>query len=295
MKRVMLFLGTNLAIVVLLGVVVNVLGVNRYLTESGLDLPTLLMFTAVFGMGGSFISLAMSKWIALRSTRAQVIETPRDGAERWLLETVRRQAQQAGIGMPDVAIYESDDVNAFATGAKRNSALVAVSTGLLRAMNQDEAEAVLAHEISHVANGDMVTLALIQGVVNTFVMFFARIIGFAVDRALSGGRERRGVGIGFYVATMVAELVLGFLASMIVMWFSRQREFRADAGSASLAGSQKMIAALRRLAEIHQPGKLPTEMAAFGIHGSLGSGIKRLFLSHPPLEERIAALQRAGG
>ena len=295
MKRVMLFLGTNLAIVVLLGVVVNVLGVNRYLTESGLDLPTLLMFTAVFGMGGSFISLAMSKWIALRSTRAQVIETPRDGAERWLLETVRRQAQQAGIGMPDVAVYESDDVNAFATGAKRNSALVAVSTGLLQAMNQDEAEAVLAHEISHVANGDMVTLALIQGVVNTFVMFFARIIGFAVDRALSGGRERRGVGIGFYVATMVAELVLGFLASMIVMWFSRQREFRADAGSASLAGSQKMIAALRRLAEIHQPGKLPTEMAAFGIHGSLGSGIKRLFLSHPPLEERIAALQRAGG
>ena len=263
MKRVVLFLGTNLAIVVLLGIVVNVLGVNRFITEAGLDLPTLLMFTAVFGMGGSFISLAMSKWIALRSTGAQIIETPRNAPEKWLLETVHRQARQAGIGMPSVAVYDSADVNAFATGAKRNDSLVAVSTGLLRHMDRDEVEAVLGHEISHVANGDMITLALIQGVVNTFVMFFARIIGFAVDQFMRGGGERRGgVGIGYYVATMAAELVLGFLASMIVMWFSRQREFRADAGGASLAGRGKMIAALERLGSLHQPSQLPSEMAA---------------------------------
>jgi heat shock protein HtpX len=293
MKRVALFLGTNLAIVVLLGIVVNVVGANQFITESGLDLPTLLVFTAIFGMGGSFISLAMSKWIALKSTRAQIIDTPRNAAEQWLLETVHRQAEQAGIGMPSVAVYDSPDVNAFATGAKRNDALVAVSTGLLRGMDRGEVEAVLGHEVSHVANGDMVTLALIQGVVNTFVMFFARIIGFAVDAFLRGNNQNRGgVGIGYFVATMVAELVLGFLASMIVMWFSRQREFRADVGGAALAGRQQMISALERLGSLHQPTQLPSEMAAFGIHGSLGDGLKRLFMSHPPIEERIAALRQ---
>lgn len=295
MKRVLLFLGTNFAIVLVLGVVVNILGVNQFITESGLNLGTLLMFTAVFGMGGSFISLAMSKWIALRSTGAQVIESPSNTAEQWLVETVRRQADEAGIGMPSVAIYDSADVNAFATGAKRNDALVAVSSGLLRTMHKDEVEAVLAHEISHVANGDMVTLALIQGVVNTFVMFLARIVGFFVDSMMRGNQQQRGgVGIGYFLATMVAEIVLGFLASMIVMWFSRQREFRADSGAARLAGSGKMVAALRRLQSLQQPTQLPGEMAAFGIHGSLGAGFKRLFLSHPPLEERIAALERAG-
>lgn len=295
MTRVLLFLGTNLAIVVVLGIVVNILGLNQFITESGLDLTSLLMFTAVFGMGGSFISLAMSKWIAIRSTKAQIIESPRNDAEHWLLETVRRQASEAGIGMPSVAIYDSQDVNAFATGAKRNDALVAVSTGLLATMHRDEVEAVLAHEISHVANGDMVTLALIQGVVNTFVMFLARIIGFFVDSLMRGNQQQQGgVGIGYFVATIVAEIVLGFLASMIVMWFSRQREFRADSGGASLAGSGKMVAALRRLQSLHQPTQLPGEMAAFGIHGSLGAGFKRLFMSHPPLEERIAALERRG-
>lgn len=293
MKRVLLFLGTNFAIVIVLGIVVNILGVNQFITESGLNLGTLLLFTAVFGMGGSLISLAMSKWIALRSTGAQVIESPRNSAEQWLLETVQRQAKEAGIGMPSVAVYDSPDVNAFATGAKRNDALVAVSTGLLRTMHRDEVEAVLGHEISHVANGDMVTLALIQGVVNTFVMFLARIIGFFVDSLLRGNQQQQGgVGIGYFIATIVAELVLGFLASMIVMWFSRQREFRADSGGAHLAGSGKMVAALRRLQSLQQPSQLPGEMAAFGIHGSLGAGLKRLFLSHPPIEERIAALER---
>lgn len=293
MKRVVLFVLTNLAILVVLGIVVNVLGANRFLSESGVDLSTLLVFAAVFGMGGSFISLALSKWIAKRSTRAQVIEQPRTPTEQWLVQTVRSQAGRAGIGMPEVAVYASPAPNAFATGASRNNALVAVSTGLLENMNQDEVEAVLGHEISHVANGDMVTLALIQGVLNTFVIFLARIVGFVVDRALSSNNngEYRGPGIGYWITSIIAEIVLGFLASLIVMWFSRQREFRADAGGAKLAGRQQMIAALERLRQVAKPSYLPSEMKAFGINGGLGEGLKKLFMTHPPLAERIAALQ----
>jgi heat shock protein HtpX len=251
----------------------------------------LLAFAAVIGFTGSFISLAMSKWMAKRSTGAVVIEQPRSAAEQWLVETVRRQAKQAGIGMPEVAIYESPDINAFATGMNRNNALVAVSTGLLSNMRQDEAEAVLGHEITHVANGDMVTLTLIQGVVNTFVIFLARVAGFVVDSFLRRDQESSGPGIGYWVTSIVAEIVLGILASMIVMWFSRQREFRADAGGARLAGRGKMIAALEALKRAHEPAALPNQMAAFGINGGIGSGLKRLFMSHPPLDERIAALQ----
>lgn len=292
MKRVVLFVLTNLAILVVLGVVVNVLGANRFLSESGVDLSTLLVFAAVFGMGGSFISLALSKWIAKRSTGAQVIEQPRTPTEQWLVQTVRAQAGRAGIGMPEVAVYASSAPNAFATGASRNNALVAVSTGLLENMDRDEVEAVLGHEISHVANGDMVTLALIQGVLNTFVIFLARIVGFVVDRALSSNNnEYRGPGIGYWVTSIIAEIVLGFLASLIVMWFSRQREFRADAGGAKLAGRQQMIAALERLRQVAEPSHLPSEMKAFGINGGLGEGLKKLFMTHPPLAERIAALQ----
>jgi heat shock protein HtpX len=292
MKRVVLFMLTNLAILVVLGIVVNLLGANRFLSSSGINLPTLFLFAAVFGMGGSFISLAMSKWIAKKSTGAQVIQQPRSPAEQWLVQTVRRQASQAGIGMPEVAIFNSPAPNAFATGANRNSALVAVSTGLLQNMNQDEVEAVLGHEISHVANGDMVTLALIQGVVNTFVIFLARVVGFVVDRALSSNNQGyRGPGIGYWVTSIIAEIVLGFLASIIVMWFSRRREFRADSGGAQLAGRQKMIAALERLRQVSQPSQLPSEMQAFGINGGLGAGLRKLFMTHPPLQERIAALQ----
>jgi heat shock protein HtpX len=246
-------------------------------------------------MGGSFISLLASKWIAKKSTGAQVIEQPRNATEHWLVETVGRQAREADIGVPEIAVYQSPDINAFATGADKNNALVAVSTGLLQSMTKAEAEAVLAHEVSHVANGDMVTLSLIQGVVNTFVMFFARVIGLAIDSFLRGQREgHHGPGIGFWVGTIFAEIILGFLATMIVMWFSRWREFRADAGGASLAGREKMIAALERLRAQHQPSHLPTELAAFGINGGLGAGLKKLFLSHPPLEQRIAALRAAG-
>jgi heat shock protein HtpX len=294
MKRIFLFLMTNLAILVVLGIVVNVLGANRFLTGSGIDLPTLFLFAAIFGMGGSFISLLMSKTIAKASTGAHIIAQPTSQTERWLVETVHRQAEQAGIDMPEVAIYDAPEPNAFATGANRNNALVAVSTGLLSAMDADEAEAVLGHEISHVANGDMVTLTLIQGVVNTFVIALARIVGFAVDRALSSSNsEYRGPGIGYWVTSIIAEILLGFLATMIVMWFSRQREFRADIGGASLAGRQKMIAALERLRMMSQPSQLPGEMAAFGIVGGVGEGLKKLFLSHPPLDERIAALRDA--
>lgn len=296
MKRVVLFVLTNLAILVVLGIVVNLLGANRFLSASGINLPTLFVFAAVFGMGGSFISLAMSKWIAKKSTGAQVIQQPHSPAEQWLVQTVSRQAKQAGIGMPEVAIFNSPAPNAFATGANRNSALVAVSTGLLQNMNQDEVEAVLGHEISHVANGDMVTLALIQGVVNTFVIFLARVVGFVVDRALSSNnQEYRGPGIGYWITSILAEIVLGFLASIIVMWFSRQREFRADSGGAQLAGRQKMIAALERLRQVSQPSRLPSEMQAFGINGGLGEGLRKLFMTHPPLEERIAALQAHRG
>ncbi len=294
MKRIMLFLATNLAVLIVLGIVVNLLGANRFLSAQGIDVGTLLVFAAVFGMGGSFISLAMSKWIAKKSTGAQVIQQPRNSTEQWLVETVRRQAAQAGIGMPEVAVYGSPTPNAFATGANRNNALVAVSTGLLANMTQDEVEAVLAHEVSHVANGDMVTLALIQGVVNTFVIAIARIVGFMVDRFLQGNNEEyHGPGIGYWITSIVAEILLGVLASIIVMWFSRQREFRADAGSAQLVGSRKMIAALQRLGNIHEPSHLPSEMQAFGINGGLKGGLARLFMSHPPIEERIAALRGA--
>jgi heat shock protein HtpX len=290
MKRVFLFLATNLAIVIVLSVTLRLLGFERILDEQGvaLDLNALLLFAAVFGFGGSFISLALSKWTAKRLTGAQVIVQPRDQNEAWLVDTVRRQASQAGIGMPEVAIYDAPEVNAFATGMSRNRALVAVSSGLLRSMTRDEAEAVLGHEVSHVANGDMVTLALIQGVVNTFVIFLARVIGHLVDRVVF--KTERGHGPAFWIATIVAELLLGLLASMIVMWFSRRREFRADRGGASLAGRGKMIAALQRLGGA-RTAPLPDQMAAFGISGTLGRGLKRLFMTHPPLEERIAALQ----
>ena len=291
MKRILLFLGTNLAIVLVLSITLRILGVEPYLTERGLNLGSLLIFAAVMGMGGAFISLALSKWMAKRAVGAVVIEQPRTPTEQWLVQTVRRQAQVAGIGMPEVAVFEANEVNAFATGMNRNKALVAVSTGLLQNMTRPEAEAVLGHEVSHIANGDMVTLALIQGVVNTFVIFLARVIGHLVDRTVF--RTENGHGPAFFVTMIVAELVLGVLASIIVMWFSRQREFRADAGGAQLAGRQQMIAALKRLAMAHT-APLPDKMAAFGIAGGGGRGLKRLFMTHPPLEERIAALVAAG-
>ena len=291
MKRIFLFLATNLAVVLLLSVVANLLGVNRFLVGNGLNLPALLIFAAIFGMGGSLISLLMSKWIAKRSVGAQVIEQPRTQTEQWLVETVRRQAQAAGIGMPEVALYDSPEPNAFATGANRNSALVAVSTGLLEQMSAEEVEAVLGHEVSHVANGDMVTLSLLQGVLNTFVIVLARVVGYLVDQALSRG-ESRGPGIGYFLTSFVMELLFGFLASLIVMWFSRYREFHADAGGARLAGRGKMIAALERLRQLHEPSQLPSQMAAFGINGGLGDGLRKLLMTHPPLEERIEALRR---
>jgi len=293
MKRILLFLATNLAVVLLLGTVARLLGVDRFLFQSGLNLPSLLVFAAIFGMGGSLISLLMSKWIAKSSVGAQVIEQPRTQAERWLVETVQRQARAAGIGMPEVALYDSPEPNAFATGANRNAALVAVSTGLLEQMSADEVEAVLGHEVSHVANGDMVTLSLIQGVLNTFVIVLSRVVGYLVDQFLSRG-ENRGPGIGYWITSMILEIVFGLLASLIVMWFSRYREFHADAGGARLAGRGKMIAALERLQQLHEPSQLPSQMAAFGINGGLGDGLRKLLMTHPPLEERIAALRRQG-
>jgi heat shock protein HtpX len=289
MKRIFLLVATNVAILLVLSVTLRLLGVDRILDERGtLDLNALLIFSAVIGFGGSFISLALSKFIAKRSMGVRVIEQPRDATESWLVETVRRQAQAAGIGMPEVGIFDSPDMNAFATGPRRNSALVAVSSGLLRGMSRREAEAVLGHEISHVANGDMVTLTLIQGVLNTFVVFLSRVIGYVVDRVVF--KTERGQGPAFFIATIVAQLVLGILASMIVMWFSRYREFRADAGGAKLEGRDSMIGALERLKQQH-PQPLPEQMAAFGIAGGLGQGVKRLFMTHPPLEERIAVLR----
>jgi heat shock protein HtpX len=292
-KRIVLFLITNLAVLFVLNITMRLLGVDRMLAQSGggLNLGALLVIAGVIGFGGALVSLAMSKWSAKFMTGAQVIESPRTGAEQWLVETVRRLAQQAGIGMPDVAIYDAPDINAFATGMNRNSALVAVSSGLLNSMSRDEAEAVLGHEITHVANGDMVTLALIQGVVNTFVIFLSRIIGNLVDKAVF--RTERGNGPAYWITSIIAELVLGILASLIVMWFSRQREFRADAGGASLAGRGKMIAALQRLKLVHDAPQLPAQMRAFGISGGQTGGLARLFMSHPPLDERIEAL-RAG-
>ena len=295
MKRVLLFLVTNVAVVLVLGVVLSLLGVDRILDEQGvgLDMRSLLVFAAVFGMGGSFISLAMSKWIAKRMMGAQVIASPRSETEVWLFETVRRQAGQAGIGMPEVAVFDSPDPNAFATGMRRNSALVAVSTGLLRSMNREEVEAVLGHEISHVANGDMVTLSLIQGVVNTFVIFLSRIVGYFVDRVVLKNEE--GHGIGFFITTIVAQIVFGILASVIVMWFSRRREYRADAGGARLAGVGSMIAALESL-QRSTFDPLPDQMQAFGISGKPGkNSLKLLFMTHPPLEDRIEALKRSAG
>jgi len=292
MKRIFLFILTNLAVVFVINITLRLLGVDQILDQSGgINFNALLIMSAVIGFSGSIVSLLMSKWSAKRMVGAQVIENPFDPTERWLVETVRRQADAAGIGMPEVAVYDAPDVNAFATGWNRNAALVAVSTGLLHSMSRDEAEAVLGHEISHVANGDMVTLALIQGVVNTFVIFFAKLFGILVDRVLLKNDRRNGRGIGAFVAEMVAQLVLGVLASIIVMWFSRQREFRADAGGASLAGRNKMIAALERLKLNHEQSALPEKIAAFGISG--GKGVSRLFMTHPPLEERIKVL-RAG-
>jgi len=295
MKRIALFLATNIAIVLVLGITLRILGVESILDQQGvgLDINSLLIFAAVFGFGGSFISLAMSKWIAKRSTGAQVIESPRTAQENWLFNTVQRQAERAGIGMPEVAIYDAPDVNAFATGMSRNNSLVAVSTGLLNSMTQDEAEAVLGHEVSHIANGDMVTLTLIQGVVNTFVIFLSRIIGHIVDRVVF--KVERGHGPAFWITAIVAEIILGILASTIVMWFSRQREFRADIGGADLAGRQKMIAALQRLQGTVNEPHLPDQIAAFGINGGLGQGIKKLFMTHPPLSKRIDALKRYQG
>jgi heat shock protein HtpX len=286
-KRIALFLATNLAVLMLFSVVMAVFGIDPR-TNAGL-----LVMAAMFGFGGSIISLLASKWIAKMTTRAYVIQEPRNEIERWLVQTVRRQAEAAGIGMPEVAIYDAPELNAFATGANRNHALVAVSTGLLRAMDHDEVEAVLAHEVSHVANGDMVTMALLQGVLNTFVIVLARLVGRVVDGFLSGNREDGSVGIGYYAVVFVLDLVFGLVASVIAMWFSRWREFRADAGGARLAGRGKMIAALERLSMTYGESTLPKQVQAFGISGGVGHGLRKLFLSHPPLEERIAALRNA--
>ncbi|NKB62854.1 MAG: protease HtpX [Gammaproteobacteria bacterium] len=288
-KRILYFILTNLAIIFVLNITMRLLGFDLYLASTGQDPIGLLFYAGIIGMAGSFISLAMSKSMAKRFSGARVIETPQTSQESWLVSTVKKQADMAGIGMPEVAIFDTPQVNAFATGMRRNSALVAVSSGLLDQMTQDEAEAVMAHEISHVANGDMITLALIQGVVNTFVIFLSRVIGQFVDKAIF--KNERGHGIGFWVTTIVAELVLGILASTIVMYFSRQREFRADAGGAKLAGKEKMIAALERLQAQHEPSILPDQLAAFGISGGRGAGLKKLFMSHPPLAERIEALR----
>ena len=292
--RILLFLATNLAVLVLVSVIFNLLGLEGILTNNGVDLnlSSLLVFCGLFGMSGSLISLLLSKFMAKRSTGTQLIETPRNQEEQWLIDTVKSLADDAGIGMPEVGIFPSDAANAFATGWNRNKALVAVSNGLLRRFEEREARAVLAHEIGHVANGDMITLSLVQGVVNTFVMFFARIIGHPVDRVVF--KTERGHGIGYFVVTIVAEIVLGILASMIVMWFSRYREYRADAAGARLADREGMIAALQRLkAEQGLPGDLPGELTAFGIRSHTGSGLAALLRSHPPLDDRILALQNA--
>jgi len=283
-NRIALFLATNLAVMVLAGIVMSLLGVHPN------QMGGLLVMAALFGFGGSIISLLMSKGMAKRATGAQVITQPRNESEQWLLATVQRQAQAAGIGMPEVAVYDAPEINAFATGANRNNALVAVSTGLLRAMSRDEAEAVLGHEVSHVANGDMVTMALLQGVLNTFVIVLARVAGGIIDNAISGNREGSRPGLAYFAIVMVLEMVLGLFATMIAMWFSRRREFRADAGGASLAGREKMIAALERLSA-NRPSTLPAQVEAFGIAGGIGEGLKKLFLSHPPMEQRIAALR----
>ncbi len=289
-KRVALFLATNLAVLVLLGIVMSVL--QKFGIRVG-NQGQLIVMAAIFGFGGSFISLLISKWMAKRSTGAHVIEQPRNELEQWLVATVHRQAERAGIGKPEVAIYDAPEINAFATGANRNNALVAVSTGLLRSMSRDEAEAVLGHEVTHVANGDMVTMALIQGVLNTFVIVLSRVVGRVIDGFISGNRESSGGGIGYFITVFVLDIVFGLFASMIAMAFSRHREFRADAGGADLAGREKMVAALRRLSQTYGHSSLPSQIQAFGISGAVGHGMRRLMMSHPPLEERIAALQRS--
>ncbi|HEX6612531.1 MAG TPA: protease HtpX [Rhodanobacteraceae bacterium] len=296
MRRVLLFVGTNLAVVFLLGIIVHFLGLDRLAAVQGAGgLWPLLGYAAVFGFGGAFISLAMSKSIAKWTTGAHVIAQPRDADERWLFDTVRHHAEKAGIGMLEIAIYDGPEMNAFATGASRNHALVAVSSGLLHGMNRDEVEAVLGHEITHVANGDMVTMTLLQGVLNTFVIFLARVVGRIVDGAIAGNNERSGGGIGYFAVVMILQLVFGLIASLIVMAFSRRREFRADAGGARLAGRGRMIAALQRLQAQHGASTLPRAMAAFGISDRAAQGLGRLWMSHPPLEERIAALRNAPG
>lgn len=291
MKRIALFMATNIAVLFVAAIVMQLLGIDRHMAATGQDMWGLLIFAALLGFGGSFISLAMSKWIAKRSTGAHVIEQPRNETEAWLLSTVQRQAQMAGIKCPEVAVYDAPEINAFATGPSRNNSLVAVSTGLLRGMSRDEAEAVLGHEVAHVANGDMVTMALLQGVLNTFVIVLSRLIGRIVDQVVF--RSDRP-GIGYFVVSLIAQVVLGVLASMIAMAFSRYREFRADEGGAKLAGREKMIAALQRLQAQSGENTLPKEVAAFGISGHMAAGFKRLFMSHPPLPERIEALRRGG-
>lgn len=288
--RVGLFLATNFAILMVLGVSMQLLGIDAYLADGGLNLTGLLFMSAVIGFAGSFISLAMSKSMAKRSMGVRIIEQPGSAEERWLVETVQRQAQQAGIGMPEVGVFDSPQPNAFATGMKRNAALVAVSTGLLHHMRPDEVEAVLGHEISHVANGDMVTMGLLQGVLNTFVIFFSRIIGHLIDRVIF--RVERGYGPGYWIGSIFAQVILGILASIIAAWFSRRREYRADAGGAALAGREKMIAALQRLQMGRENEDLPGQLAAFGIAGGIGQGLAKLMATHPPLEVRIAALQQ---
>jgi heat shock protein HtpX len=289
MKRIILFVLTNLAVVVVLGIVASLLGVNKYLTPNGLDLGALLGFALIMGFGGAFISLLISKPVAKWSSGVRVIAQPQNADEAWIVETVRKFADKAGIGMPEVGIFEGDP-NAFATGAFKNSALVAVSTGLLQGMTREEVEAVIGHEVAHIANGDMVTMTLIQGVMNTFVVFLSRVIGYAVDSFLrKNDSENTGPGIGYMVTTIVLDILLGFLAAIIVAWFSRHREFRADAGAAQLMGrNQPMINALARLGGMH-PAELPKSMAAMGIAGGIG----QLFSTHPPIEERIAALQNS--
>lgn len=290
MKRIFYFLVTNLAIVLVLSITMRLLGVEPFLNANGLNLNSLLIFAAVMGFGGAFISLAISKWSAKQMSGAVTIENPKTPDEIWLMNIVKKQSNAVGIQMPEVAIFNSPVVNAFATGMSRDSSLVAVSSGLLEMMTKDEAEAVIGHEISHIANGDMVTLTLIQGVVNTFVLFFSRVIGYTVDKVVFKTRE--GTGPAFFITMIISELLLGVLASIIVMWFSRQREYRADFGGGQLAGNQKMIAALKRLKAQYEPSALPKSIAALGISGEQGMGLKELFSTHPSLDDRIARLQQ---
>ena len=289
--RIFLLIATNFAVVVVFGIVAQLFGLDKILAQNGMSgqMTGLFIMSLIIGFGGSFISLAMSKWLAKKSMGVQIIDQPANNAEQWLIDTVQRQAEQANIAMPEVGIFNTLEVNAFATGMRRNNALVAVSSGLLNAMSRDEAEAVMAHEISHVANGDMVTMGLIQGVLNTFVIFLSRIVGMIVDKAVF--KTRDGFGPGYFIVSIIAQIVLGILASIIASWYSRRREYRADAGGAELAGREKMAAALERLKAQHEPEELPGQLAAFGISGGMKDGLRKLLSTHPPLEDRIAALR----